>query len=57
MGDILNEVMSRLQTLPVADVNLFVEVQVKVSYGIDDATARVALENSRSLKVDNPQMY
>ena len=25
--------------------------------GIDDATARVVLENSRTIKVDNPQMY
>jgi len=57
MGDFLDEVMSHLQALPGADVNLSVEVQVKVPDGIDDATARVVLENSRSLKVDNPQIY
>jgi len=49
--------MSHLQALPGAEVNLSVEVQVKVPDGIDDATARVVLENSRSLKVDNPQIY
>jgi hypothetical protein len=57
MGDFLDEVMSHLQALPGAEVNLSVEVQVKVPEGIDDATARVVLENSRSLKVDNPQVY
>jgi hypothetical protein len=57
MGDFLDEVMSHLQALPGAEVNLSVEVHVKVANGIDDATARVVLENSRSLKVDNPQMY
>jgi hypothetical protein len=49
--------MSHLQALPGAEVNLSVEVHVKVPDGIDDATARIALENSRSLKVDNPQVY
>lgn len=57
MGDFLDEVMSHLQALPCAEVNLSVEVQVKVMDGIDDATARVVLENSRSLKAENPQIY
>lgn len=57
MGDFLDEVLSHLQALPGAEVNLSVEVHVKAPNGIDDATARVVLENSRSLKVDNPQMY
>jgi len=57
MGDFLDEVMSHLQALPSAEVNLSVEVQVKVPDGIDDATARVVLENSRSLKVDSAQVY
>ncbi len=57
MGDFLDEVLSHLQAVPGAEVNLSVEVQVKAPNGIDDATARVALENSRSLKVDNPQMH
>ena len=57
MGDFLDEVMSHLQALPGAEVNLSVEIHVKVPEGIDDATARIVLENSRSLKVDNPQVY
>ena len=57
MGDFLDEVLSHLQALPGAEVNLSVEVHVKAPNGIDDATARVVLENSRSLKVDNPQIY
>lgn len=57
MGDFLDEAMSHLQALPGAEVNLSVEVQVKVIDGIDDATARVVLENSRSLKAENPQIY
>lgn len=57
MGDFLDEVMSHLQALPSAEVNLSVEVHVKVPEGIDDATARIVLENCRSLKVDNPQIY
>lgn len=57
MGDFLDEAMSLLQALPGAEVNLSVEVQVKVIDGIDDATARVVLENSRSLKAENPQIY
>jgi hypothetical protein len=57
MGDFLDEVLSHLQALPGAEVNLSVEVHVKAPDGIDDATARVVLENSRSLKVDNPQIY
>lgn len=57
MGDFLDEAMSLLQALPGAEVNLSVEVQVKVIDGIDDATARVVLENSRSLKAEKPQIY
>ena len=57
LGDFLDEVMSHLQALPGAEVNLSVEVHVKAPNGIDDQTARMVLENSRSLKVDNPQIY
>jgi hypothetical protein len=42
---------------PGAEVNMSVEVHVKAPNGIDDQTARIVLENSRSLKVDNPQIY
>ena len=57
MGDFLDEVMSHLQALPGAEVELSLEVQVKAPEGIDDATSRIVLENSRTLKVDNPQIY
>ena len=57
MGDFLDEVMSHLQALPGAEVNMSVEVQVKVPDGIDDQTARIVLENCRSLKIANPQLY
>jgi hypothetical protein len=57
MGDFLDEVMSHLQALSGAEVNLSVEVQVKVPDGIDDQTARIVLENCRSLKIANPQLY
>ena len=48
LGDFLDEVMSHLQALPGTEVNLSVEVLVKAPAGIDDATARVVLENARS---------
>jgi hypothetical protein len=57
MGDFLDEVMSHLQALPGAEVNMSVEVQVKVPDGIDDATVRIVLENSRSLKANDSQIY
>jgi len=57
MGDFLDEVMSHLQALSGAEVNMSVEVQVKVPDGIDDQTARIVLENCRSLKIANPQLY
>ena len=57
MGDFLDEVMRHLQVLSGAEVNLSVEGQVKVPDGINDQTARIVLENSRSLKIANPQLY
>lgn len=57
MGQFLEEVMSHLQALPGAEVNLSVEVQVKAPNGIDDQTARIVLENAAALKLDNPQIY
>jgi len=57
MGGFLDEVMSHLQALPGAEVNMSVEVQVKVPDGIDDATVRIVLENSRSLKANDSQIY
>ncbi len=43
MGDFLDEVMSHLQALPDAEVNLSLEVHVKAPQGIDEATARIVL--------------
>jgi predicted AAA+ superfamily ATPase len=57
MGQFLEEVMSHLQALPGAEVNLSVEVHVKALNGIDDQTARIVLENAAALKLDNPQLY
>jgi len=57
MGQFLEEVMSHLQALPGAEVNLSVEVHVKAPNGIDDQPARIVLENAAALKLDNPQMY
>jgi hypothetical protein len=57
MGQFLEEVMSHLQALPGAEVNLSVEVHVKAPNGIDDQTARIVLENAAALKLDNPQIY
>jgi predicted AAA+ superfamily ATPase len=57
MGQFLEEVMSHLQALPGAKVNLSVEVHVKAPNGIDDQTARIVLENAAALKLDNPQVY
>ena len=57
MGDFLDEVMSHLQALPGADVNLSLEVHVTVTQGIDDSTARIVLENSSSLKVESCSIH
>ncbi|MFM9087078.1 MAG: ATP-binding protein, partial [Cyanobium sp.] len=57
MGQFLEEVMSHLQALPGAEVNLSVEVHVKAPSGIDDQTARIVLQNAADLKLDNPQVY
>jgi hypothetical protein len=57
MGDFLDEVMSHLQALPGAEVTISVEVHVKAPEGIDDATGRIVLENSKSLKADSCTIY
>ena len=57
MSKYLDEVMSHLQELPNGEINMSVEVCVKAPDGIDDQTARTVLENSLTLKVDNPQIY
>ena len=40
-----------------ADVEMTLEVQVKAPGGIDEQTARIVLENSAALKVENPGLY
>ena len=56
-SEFMDEVMSHLQALPDSEIEMSVEVQVKAPNGIDDDTALIVLENSTSLKVDNPQIY
>jgi len=53
----MDEVMSHLQALPDHKIEMTIEVRVDVPKGIDEQTARIILENSNSLKVDNPQIY
>ncbi len=53
----VDEVMSHLQSLPEAKIQMSVEVQVNAPNGIDEETARIVLENSTSLRADHPQIY
>ena len=57
MSTFMEEVMSHLQALDGADVEMTLEVQVKAPAGIDEQTARIVLENSAALKVENPGLY
>jgi predicted AAA+ superfamily ATPase len=57
MSTFMEEVMSHLQALDGADVEMTLEVQVKAPSGIDEQTARIVLENSAALKVENPGLY
>jgi hypothetical protein len=52
-----NEVMSHLQALPGVNIEMTLEVQVRAPGGIDEATARIVLENSAALKVEKPGLY
>tara|TARA_Y100001968_G_scaffold331812_1_gene387780 strand:+ start:5657 stop:8923 length:3267 start_codon:yes stop_codon:yes gene_type:complete len=53
----VDEVMSHLQALPNCEIEMSIEVQAKAPNGIDEETARIIIENSNSLKVNNPQIY
>ena len=53
----MDEVMSHIQSLPNAEIKMSVEIEVKVPQGIDNETARIILENSTVLNIDNPQIY
>ena len=57
MSAYMEEVISHLQALPGAEISLTLEVQGTAEGGIDEATARILLENSVALKVDNPGLY
>jgi hypothetical protein len=57
VGKFLDEVMSHLQALPGVEIEMTLEVQVRAPGGIDEATARIVLENSTALKVEQPGLY
>jgi hypothetical protein len=57
VGKFLDEVMSHLQALPGVEIEMTLEVQVRAPGGIDEATARIVLENSAGLKVEQPGLY
>ncbi len=57
VGKFLDEVMSHLQALPGVEIEMTLEVQVRAPGGIDEATARIVLENSAALKVEQPGLY
>lgn len=56
-GKFIEEVMSHLQALPGAQIEMTLEVQVNAPGGIDESTARIVLENSAALKVEKPGLY
>ena len=53
----MSEVMSHLQALPGSEIDITLEVNVKNKNGIDKQTARIILENSITLKIDNPEIF
>jgi predicted AAA+ superfamily ATPase len=57
MSAFVEEVMSHLQALPGVQIKMTLEVQVNAPGGIDEQTARIVLENSATLKVDQPGLY
>ena len=57
LGKFMNSVMSHLQALPGSEVDITLDIHVKNENGIDKQTSRIVLENSKSLKVDNPEIF
>ena len=53
----MNEVMSHLQALPGSEIELSLDIEVKNKNGIDNQTARIIIENSKALKLDNPEIF
>jgi len=43
--------------LPFIDIEINLDDQVRAPGGIFEATARIVLENSAALNVDNPGLY
>ena len=57
MSRFMEEVMSNLQALPDARIEMTLEVQVNAPGGIDEQTARIVLENAATLKLDQSALY
>ncbi len=57
MSAFMEEVMSHLQALPGAEIEMTLEVQVNAPGSIGEQTARIVLENSAALKIDKPGLY
>jgi hypothetical protein len=57
MSAFVEEVMSHLQPLPGAQIEMTLEMQVNTPGGIDEQTARNVLENSAALKIVRPGLY
>ena len=57
LSKFMNSVMSHLQALPGSEVDITLDIHVKNENGIDKQTSRIVLENSKSLKVDNPEIF
>ena len=57
MSALVEEVMSHLQALPDAQIQMTLEVQVNAPGGIDEQTALIVLENSAALKIDKTGLY
>ena len=53
----MSEVMSHLQALPGSEIDITLDINVKNENGIDKETARIILENSITLKLDNPEIF
>ena len=57
MSAFVEEVMSHLQALPGAQIEMSLKIQVNTPDGNDEQTARIVIENSASLKVDQHGLY
>ena len=52
------EVISHLQNIPGSkEIDLTLEIDARIDNGIDQKTATTILENSRDMKVDNPEIF